>query len=330
LVLVALTFIVTGAAEFTVSGATWLTMGAAGGLIVTFTVAGADGPAPFVAVTWKVSCVALATSGAVKVTLAAVPLAGVKVTAGVPIWTHWNVMGVGPVAAALKVTVEFETAGLGLAVADVITGTLLGLIVTFTVAGAEVPAAFVAVTEKVSVVFTATDGAENETTEPSAGGFTVVRVTVGPSVWVQLNVIGNVPLAAAVKVTAVPKVAVVGLATTDVTIGAVGVTVTLTGRLVPDPPALVAVTVKVAVSVAVTVGAVQVMLAASAVEGVKVPGVPAVWLQRNVMVPAPVATADRFTVPPEVMVVGLALAVTLGACTVQLDDGTGTVGNGLS
>jgi hypothetical protein len=329
LVLVAVTFIVTGTPEVAVRGVTCWTMGAAGGLIVTFTVAGAEAPPIFDAVTWKVSGVATATSGAVKVTLAALPPAGLKVTAGPTVCTHWNVIGAAPVAAALKVTVEFETAGLGLAVADVITGTLGGLIVTFTVTRAEAPATFVAWTVKLRGVFAPTAGAGKVTMEPSPGGLTVVRMTVGPAVWAQVNVMGVAPVAAALKVTVVPETAGFGVAVAEVTTGVVGVTVTFTVAGVEAPPPFEATTEKVAVSLAATVGAVQVTRAAFGGVGVKVPAVPAVWLQANVMVPDPVAVAVRFTVPPEATVRGLALAVTVGGCTAQAGAGAGTNGNGV-
>jgi hypothetical protein len=96
------------------------------------------------------------------------------------------------------------------------------------------------------------------------------------------------------------------------------------------PEAFVAVAVKVAVSDAATLGAVQ--LTRAPVVPLKVPGVPAVWAHVIVGAGDPVATADTVTIWPAVTGLGLALAVTVGATPAQLDVGGATRprGHGLS
>jgi hypothetical protein len=230
------------------------------------------------------------------------------------------------VAVTVSVTVAAEFTVWGGTCAT-IGGNTVGLTVILT--GAEALSKVtvsVAVTVKVAVSVNVTDGAVQLT------GLPVVEPKVPgvPAVWAQVNVMGFGPVAVALKATTVPAVAVVGVAVTEVMVGAAaGLTVTLTDEVAFGRTPFAAVTWKVAVSVSATTGAVQ-ATAGPRVE-LKVPGVPAIWAHVSVGAGVPVAVAVKFTTPPEVTAVTFALAVTVGAAsTEQLDVGTGTVGNGLS
>ena len=82
-----------------------VTTGADGGLTVMFTVAGAEVPPEFVAVTEKLAVWVVATVGAVQVTWAAFGGLGVKVPGVLAVsWVQANEVGL-PVAVADRVTV---------------------------------------------------------------------------------------------------------------------------------------------------------------------------------------------------------------------------------
>jgi hypothetical protein len=190
----------------------------------------------------------------------------------------------------------------------------------------------VAVTVKVAVSGTVTDGAVQLTGAAAkpVGGFGLKTPGVVP-LQAQENVMGFGPVAVAFKATTVPAVAVVGLAVTEVIVSTpAGLTVTLTDEVAFGATPFAAVTVKVAVSGAVTDGAVH--WTAGPVVWLKAPAV--VPLQAHVSVGAgmPVTLiADKFTTPPEATAVTSAVAVTVGAVsTPQADVGTGMPGQGLS
>jgi hypothetical protein len=163
------------------------------GLTVTVKNSGAEGTRlASVATTWNWSTAGTAVpSGSTGTMFNGLRLEGTGRTVGVPpVCVNVKVKGHLPLAEAFIDTGVPETTVMG--VMWFTSGAPVGSTVTVTGA-VEVPALFVTVTRKLSVVDTATVGTVNLATAV----FAFVRITGVPPVWVHAKVSGAVPMLAA-------------------------------------------------------------------------------------------------------------------------------------